>query len=321
MLQRVHGDAPGAAVTTRWLAGVGFLVITTAVALHGANDQLAPKLPRITGIDHVRVYASDMAKSRAFYSGAMGLPASGAICAGDKRACFAVNAEQYVELEPVPSPAPQSWLAEVAFATEDAEDLRWYLVARGINVGQVDTDPNRASHFYMLDPEGNRIGVSFVQRGAPAAPFKVSSKQISTRILHAGFVVKEIAVENKFYRGILGFRLYWHGGFKDKDIDWYEIQVPDGSDWIEYMLNIPASADHKELGVQNHFSLGVRDADAAAAQLKKQGLSKFDGPEVGRDGKNSLDAYDPDGTRVEVMEFTPRQTPCCHAYEAPHPNP
>ena len=140
-------------------------------------------------------------------------------------------------------------------------------------------------------------------------------------MLHAGFVVKDMEAENKFYREILGFRVYWYGGFKDKDIDWYELQVPDGGDWIEYMLNIPANADHKELGVQNHFSLGVKDAGAAAAQLRKQGLKTFDGPEVGRDGKNSLDAYDPDGTRVEVMEFTPRQTPCCHAYEAAHPNP
>jgi len=173
----------------------------------------------------------------------------------------------------------------------------------------------------MLDPEGSRISISFVQRRQPAAPFKASAKQISTRILHAGFVVNDLNVENKFYRRALGFRPYWYGGFKDKDIDWYEIQVPDGGDWIEYMLNIPANADHKELGVQNHFSLGVKDVGVAADQLKKQGLKTFDGPEVGRDGKNSLDAYDPDGTRVEVMEFTPRRTPCCHAYEAAHPSP
>ena len=160
-----------------------------------------------------------------------------------------------------------------------------------------------------------------MQGSRAKAAFKSSPKQISTRMLHAGFVVKDMAAENKFYRDVLGFRVYWYGGFKDNDIDWYEIQVPDGGDWIEYMLNIPANADHKELGVQNHFSLGVKDAGAAAAHLKKQGLAKFDGPEVGRDGKNSLDAYDPDGTRVEVMEFTPRQTPCCHAYEAAHPSP
>ena len=140
-------------------------------------------------------------------------------------------------------------------------------------------------------------------------------------LLHAGFVVKDLAAENRFYMDLLGFRLYWYGGFKDKDTDWYEIQVPDGTAWIEYMLNIPATADHKELGVQNHFSLGVKDANSAATQLRKNGLQQFDGPEIGRDGKNSLDAYDPDGTRVEIMEFAPTQKPCCHPYTAEHPKP
>jgi catechol 2,3-dioxygenase-like lactoylglutathione lyase family enzyme len=145
--------------------------------------------------------------------------------------------------------------------------------------------------------------------------------RVGTRLIHAGFVVKNVAAENKFYLDLLGFRLYWQGGFKDDGLDWYEIQVPDGDNWIEYMLNIPGNANHKELGVQNHFSLGARDIHAAADQLHKNGVQKFDGPEIGRDGKWGLDAYDPDGTRVEVMEFTPAKTPCCHAYTAPHPTP
>ncbi|MGC1649560.1 MAG: hypothetical protein WA741_27360 [Candidatus Sulfotelmatobacter sp.] len=71
--------------------------------------------------------------------------------------------------------------------------------------------------------------------------------------------------------------------------------------------------------VQNHFSFGVKNVHDASAQLRFNGLRTFDGPEVGRDGKDSLDAYDPDGTRVEVMEFTPKEKPCCHPYSAEHP--
>ena len=82
-----------------------------------------------------------------------------------------------------------------------------------------------------------------------------------------------------------------------------------------------ANADHHELGVQNHFSFGVKDVNAAAAELRSRGFATFDGPEVGRDGKDSLDAYDPDGTRIEIMEFTPVQKPCCHPYTADHPKP
>jgi len=319
LLQRVHGNPPWAAVMTRLWAGVGMAMVAALVVSRGAGVDGSPVRPKITGIDHVRIYVSDVAKSRAFYSSAFGLPASGGNCSGNARPCFPVNWYQHVELEQVPSPAPQDWLAEIAFATDDAAGLRRYLFAHGVAAGEVSREGGGPAHFELRDPEGNRI--AFFQRPVTTADYEISAKQVSRRMFHAGFVVKDMAAENRFYRDILGFRLYWYGGFKDQDVDWYEIQVPDGDNWIEYMLNIPANADHKELGVQNHFSLGVKDAGAAAAQLKKQGLAKFDGPEVGRDGKNSLDAYDPDRTRVEVMEFTPRQTPCCHAYEAAHPVP
>jgi len=304
---------------TRLWAGVGIAMVAALVVSRGAGVDGSPVRPKITGIDHVRIYVRDVAKSGAFYSSAFGLPASGGHCSGNTRPCFPVNWYQHVELEQVPSPAPQDWLAEIAFATDDAVGLRRYLLAHGVAAGKVSSEGGGPAHFELRDPEGNRI--AFFQRPVTTADYKISAKQVSSRMFHAGFVVKDMAAENRFYRDILGFRLYWYGGFKDQDVDWYEIQVPDGDNWIEYMLNIPANADHKELGVQNHFSLGVKDAGAAAAQLKKQGLAKFDGPEVGRDGKNSLDAYDPDGTRVEVMEFTPRRTPCCHAYEAAHPIP
>ena len=171
------------------------------------------------------------------------------------------------------------------------------------------------SEITLKDPEGNRIG--FTQR----RPVSKNSPLVYSglHMIHADFVVKDMAAENRFYIETLGFRLYWYGGFKDDGEDWYEIQVPDGSDWIEYMLNIPANADRKELGIQNHFSIGVKDIYAAAEELRKNGIDQFDGPEIGRDGKWSIDAYDPDGTRVEIMEFTPVKEPCCHPYTAPHP--
>ena len=168
-------------------------------------------------------------------------------------------------------------------------------------------------------PEGNPI--AFVYRPAPKDGYGSPSRQLGSHLIHAGFVVKDLAAANRFYVELLGFRLYWQGGFKDNSVDWYELQRPDGPDWIEYMLNIPTDADHHELGVQNHFSFGVKDVHAAAAELRARGWKTFDGPEIGRDGKDSLDAYDPDGTRVEMMEFTPVQKPCCHPYTAGHPKP
>ena len=44
-------------------------------------------------------------------------------------------------------------------------------------------------------------------------------------------------------------------------------------------------------------------------------------PKIGRDGKWQLNLYDPDGTRVELMEFTPVEKPCCSEFTGEHPKP
>jgi catechol 2,3-dioxygenase-like lactoylglutathione lyase family enzyme len=288
-------------------------------ALHsGAQDKA--KRPRITGIDHVRVYVTDIGKANAFYAKLVGLPTKTAYgCRAASLPCFPVNTHQQIELQPVSWSAPNNWLAEIAFTTDNIEQMRRYLRDHNVGVTPITTDANGAHHFELHDPEDNPL--SFIQRTEFNPDFTTTNNRVGTTLLHAGFVVKNTAAENRFYLDMLGFKLYWYGGFKDDGVDWYEIQVPDGDNWIEYMLNIPANAAHKELGVQNHFSLGARDIQDAAEQLRKNGVEKIAGPGIGRDGKWGLNAYDPDGTRVEVMEFTPAKTPCCHAYTAPHPTP
>jgi catechol 2,3-dioxygenase-like lactoylglutathione lyase family enzyme len=282
-----------------------------------------PERPRITGIDHVTIYVSDVTKSSQFYSQVLGLTIGCPSYAGPET-CFLVRpSNQRLLLKPAPTEvrnnAHKSWLAEVGFATDNVSRTRDYLLAHGFRPGPMQKDSDGAQYFRVPDAEGNPI--AFVHRLPPKLEYGPRSKQLGLHLIHAGFVVKDLATENRFYVELLGFRLYWQGGFKDDGTDWYELQVPDGPDWIEYMLNIPTSADHHELGVQNHFSLGVQDVHAAAAELRARGLQTFDGPEIGRDGKDSLDAYDPDGTRVEIMEFTPVQKPCCHPYTAGHPKP
>jgi catechol 2,3-dioxygenase-like lactoylglutathione lyase family enzyme len=300
-----------------------FLAVCLFCSSLGAQDKSAR--PKITGIDHVRIYVTDLDKSRRFYAKLFGVRPDGGACNDKSGRCFTVGWEkdQRIELEPAPAAGTVNWVAEIALATDDIEKMRSYLVAHGVTAGKISkyayAEHSLEDHFEVRDPEGTAI--SFIQRFAHAIADPGSGDPFHVRILHAGFVVKDLAVENHFYLDLLGFRLYWQGGFKDDALDWYEIEVPDGDNWLEYMLNIPANADHRELGVQNHFSLGVKDIRATAQQLRKNGLQEFDGPEIGRDGKWSLDAYDPDGTRIEFMEFTPAQNPCCHPYMADHPKP
>ena len=62
---------------------------------------------------------------------------------------------------------------------------------------------------------------------------------------------------------------------------------------------------------------------AAVAKLKSENRvgPRGTGPQIGKDGKWQFNDFDPDGTRIEYMEFTPVRTPCCAPFTGPHPSP
>ena len=295
----------------------GMMVASLFLLLAAWAGQTAGRA-KVLGIAYVKLKVTDVEKAKAFYGGLLGLKGGTARNGNGVQASFVVNPSQRVELVKTAAGSSGSYLAEIGFATDDLMKMRAYLTAKGVAADRIMQWPDGTRHFETQDSEGNKI--AFVEQKRNGAETGTAGA-ISKRLLHAGFVVKDWKAENRFYEDVLGFHLYWKGGFKDDGLDWYEIQVPDGDNWIEYMLNIPASADHKELGVQNHFSLGVEKAGAAGEFLRANGLEEFDGPEIGRDGKNALDVYDPDGTRVELMEFTPTGKTCCSEYMGPHPKP
>jgi catechol 2,3-dioxygenase-like lactoylglutathione lyase family enzyme len=285
-----------------------------------ASSQAAdsPTRPKIYNISFVRLKSTNLEASSAFYAKALGLRPGIDDCKNVSNPCFSINPYQRIELMRTGSGSPDSFLDEIGFTTNDVIKMREYLTAHSVKSTEISRGPHGLRIFEVKDPEGNQI--AFVESSGKDAEVP-GQDQISNRLFHAGFVVKDMAAENRFYVDVLGFRLYWQGGFKDDGLDWYELQVPDGDNWIEYMLNIPATADHKALGAQNHFSFGVKEIEAAAAQLRKNGAAKIAGPGIGRDGKRGLNVYDPDDTRVEVTEFTPAREPCCHPYTAAHPKP
>ncbi len=305
------------------------LACVTAV-LSGVISAQTPPRPKITGLSFIRVKASDFQKSSDTYTKILGLRPATSGCIHAQNPCFTVNASQTIELAPAIPGDSGSWLDEIAFQTSSVPDMRAYLLAQRVSVSEIKTAPHGTPFIESQDPEGNRI--AFVQPPALISVSRPRPSRVSARIFHAGFVVKDLNLMKHFYMDILGFRLYWKGGFKDlprgtpekdSDIDWFEIQVPNGSDWVEFMLNIPANADHQELGVQNHLCLGVPNMEKALDQLHQNGLaldSKFadDKSEIGRDGKWQFDIFDPDLTRIELMEPTPTRKPCCNPYTAPH---
>jgi catechol 2,3-dioxygenase-like lactoylglutathione lyase family enzyme len=159
----------------------------------------------------------------------------------------------------------------------------------------------------VKDPEGRAI--EFVQY-QPRSATPAAERGISEHIIHAGFIVQDRAAEDRFYKDTLGFTEMWHGGKTDTDISWVDMRVPDGDDWLEYMLNIH-NPTAKTRGVMNHLALGVPDMAASYKRLTDRGVNLQEKPKIGRDGKWQLNLYDPNLTRVELMEPKPVETPCC----------
>jgi catechol 2,3-dioxygenase-like lactoylglutathione lyase family enzyme len=295
-----------------------------AVLLAGTGNISAQSVrPHITGISHLCVYASDPAAAEHFYVAILGArkehdpeDANGAR--------YYFSSTQYAEVLPLPADHTISRMNHVAFNTDDASALRAYLLAHQVaGVSELHKSGDGELYFDSKDPEGNKV--QFVQ---PAPRYHLDgSPAISDRVIHIGFMVHEKAAEDRFYKELLGFRPYWFGAMQPGKVDWVSSQVPDGHDWLEYMLvgdgsTTPlAHIDQRELGVLNHFSLGVQNMEQAMTiMISQDRLSpRHDGPQMGKDGKWQANFYDPDGTRVEFMEFQPVMKPCCSPFTADSP--
>jgi len=285
--------------------------------LSALNSSL-PKRPEIYSTALVRLRVTNLEVSRKFYASTLGLPQGNQGCfdAQGAAVCFFVSPQQQVEL--VAGAASEEGLETLGFRVSDAASMRIFLVAHGWKCGEITRSNSGDDVFEVRDPDNLRI--LFLSREGGIAG-SLSLSPISSHLIHAGFVVRDRAAEDRFYKDILGFHVYWHGGMKDNETNWVDMQVPDGTDWLEYMLNVPANADHHTLGVMNHIALGVPDIHSAQQQLIKNGWKATEQPKIGRDGKWQLNLYDPDETRVELMEFTPVEKPCCSEYTGPHPKP
>jgi catechol 2,3-dioxygenase-like lactoylglutathione lyase family enzyme len=176
-------------------------------------------------------------------------------------------------------------------------------------------DGNRG--FDVTDPDGH--DVEFIQYMPGSLHTRIFGKflsdaRVSDHIIHVGVVVNDRAAADHFYKDILGFKAIWHGGMKDDVTDWVDMRVPDGTDWLEYMLNVHHPDPH-ELGVMHHLALGVPSVKAGYATILKRGPKPSEPPQIGRDGKWQLNLYDPNFTRVELMEPKPVRKPCCSPIE------
>jgi catechol 2,3-dioxygenase-like lactoylglutathione lyase family enzyme len=298
----------------RRISTVLALILVSTWLAFGAES--APVRPAISGLAFVRIRVGDMDKAANFYSGTIGLPVLN--CAGQNAKCFFVSPGEEVDLIQSQLRPSENLIDVIGIYTSDANALRKYLLSKGQKPEEIITDSKGATYFKIADPENHTL--EFVQGHGIAGSVKPPLLN-NSKLIHAGFVVKDRDAMDKFYKDILGFHLYWQGGMKDGEKSWVSMQMPDGTDWIEYMLNIPQDADKHLLGVMNHIAIGVPDVKVAGKEIEARGITFTEQPKLGRDGKWQLNLYDPDDTRVELMNFAPSEKPCCSEFTGTHPKP
>ncbi len=281
-----------------------------ALALTARTQAPAPKRPLITGVAHIAFQVSDLAKARAFYGELLGYEEPFQIRNQDGSLAltyFKVNERQYIEIFPGLPPERDDRLLHVAFETNDLEALRLYLKAKGVQAPeQVNQGRDGNLNFTIADPDGHRV--EFVQYRDGSLQRKargryVSARRISDRILHVGLTVADLGAADKFYRDILGFSEIWRGGRDDATLNWINMKVPDGTDYLEYML-VTDKPTRQQLGTLHHVALLVPDIQTALETARERAgdPASIRSPQVGRNRRWQLNLFDPDGSRAELME-------------------
>ena len=271
----------------------------------------AAERPRITGVAHIALFVQDIEKSRAYYHDFLGYEEVFQLDNpnGSLSLTFVkVNDRQYIELFPEKEPGTDR-LNHISVEVDDAEAMRAYLGSRGIKVPEkVGKGRIKNSNFNVKDPDGHTVEiVQYEPDGWTVRDHGKALKgpRISPRMMHLGILVGALEPAMKFYRDILGFEEIWRGSKDGKQLSWVNMKVPDGKDYVEFMLydQIPAATAR---GTQHHICLEVDDIDQALAELEKRPARKaYTRPleiRTGINRKRQLNLFDPDGTRIELME-------------------
>lgn len=273
---------------------------------------ITPTRPKLLGVAHMALAVSDIEKARVFYKDFMGFDEPYDLKNADGTLSLTfikINDQQYIELFPGYK-AGEDRLRHISFYTDNAEQLRQYLKTKGVTV------PDKANKvrigntsFNVKDSEGHTV--EFTQYEPTGWTIReqgkfIGKQRISARIMHLGIIIGDVPAAMGFYHDILGFNEFWRGNARNTDtVSWINMRLPDSPDYIEFMLyaNLPAPDARTS---QHHICLEVPDIEKALAQLEASPARKsYTRPLEIRTGVNQrrqLNLFDPDGSRIELME-------------------
>lgn len=285
------------------------LVCFMAASISGA--QTAAMRPKILGIAHMAFYVSNLPKTLEYYKNFLGFAEPYDLKNGDgatRVAFIKINDYQYLELFPE-RPKNDGMLNHVAFRTNNVDQLRRYLISRGVHVpSNVRIGRTGDKSLTVKDPDGHTV--EFVEYEADGWAMKhrgkdLSASRISDHIMHIGFTVGALERSKDFYSNILGFKEFWRGSSNAVTLSWVDLRVPDGKDYIELMLYKQLPPQDKR-GGDNHISLMTPDIARAVATLRSRaaavGYTRKIEIHVGHNRQRQANFFDPDGTRTELME-------------------
>lgn len=270
------------------------------------------KCPPLIGDAHMALFVSNIEKTQAFYGDFLGFQEPYDLKNTDgslSMTFFKVNENQYIEIFPTLKQG-QDRLNHIAIETSNAEQLRLYLASKGIQVPEkVNKVRIGNTSFNIKDPEGHTV--EFTQYEPSGWTRREQGKflgnsPISKRIMHIGIIVGDAPESIDFYSNILGLKEFWRGNAKTSEVvSWINMKLPESEDYLEFMLYTDKPSPDKRT-TQHHICLEVTDIDKAFAQLNASPFRKnYTLPLEIRTGINrrrQLNLFDPDGTRIELME-------------------
>ncbi len=299
---------------TPLLVGAWLAAVAASVTPVSAQDTSAsPKRPHITGLSHAAFYVSDVEKARAFYKDFLGFEEPYSLKNKDGSlhlTWIKINDRQTVEIFPEKE-ANTDRLYHIAVETDDAEAMRLYLQSKGVAVpaktavGQIGN-----ANYFIKDPDGNIVEIVEYKPDGWTAKNKgkfMPESRVSVHMTHAGVKVGDLEASLKFYIDVLGFKETWRGSSNGKVLSWVNVKVPDGTDYVELMLyDNEKPLAMERLHTVHHICLEVPDVTKTEQLLKTRKMpAECKAPteiKAGVNGKRQINYYDPDGTRVEVME-------------------
>jgi len=279
--------------------------VTLGVMAGAAISLAGQSRPPIVGIAHVTVQTSDLGRARRFYSGLLGYPEV-VLTGRPHAAVFAVNDRQRLIVHDGLPAERDERLLEIAFETASIGALQAFLRARGAHVSEPTSDVERGGRqIEVVDPDGHRVQFVQLDRDGRTAVVASPDRRVSRRILHAGLTIRDAATADRFYKEVLTFSEIWRGGRTDDVTSWINMRTPEGTEYLEYMLQT-GPIDRRQLGTAHHVALVVPDMQEALelvrSRLTPQDPNASANPQIGRNRRWQLNLYDPDGTRIELME-------------------